>query len=339
LQGSCAILIEAKPAAGLQLGTRYCVLGTTFKEGTMTSLRDMYQREMAPWPALAPYSRLIDLPGAGLSLHLYDSQTQGKPGLILLHGLGDEADTWRYVFEPLSAGFRVVAIDLPGFGRSEDLPGPYSIPALAGLLLELMDRLGLPASALAGSSMGAVIAHWLALEHPDRVARLVLLDGALLSPAARLNPLLLLFLIPGIGEMLYTRLRRHPQAAYDTLAPYYADLAAMPETDRGFLFQRVNERVWSDRQRRAYFRLLRGAGAWTARQQSSLAGRLATLAVPTLVLWGEHDRIMPVGNAQAVIAAQPSARLAIIAGVGHLPHQEQPAETLREMSAFLGVSG
>ena len=64
-----------------------------------------------------------------------------------------------------------------------------------------------------------------------------------------LNLNLLLFMIPGVGEWLYTRLRRDPQAAYDTLRPYYADLEGMAQADRDFLFQRVNERVWSDKQK------------------------------------------------------------------------------------------
>ena len=102
---------------------------------------------------------------------------------MLLHGLGDEADTWRHVFPLLSAGCRAIAPDLPGFGRSGKPACKSTIPFFADTMLELLDLLSIRRAILVGHSMGAVIAHTIALEHPERVERLVLISGSLVSGA------------------------------------------------------------------------------------------------------------------------------------------------------------
>jgi pimeloyl-ACP methyl ester carboxylesterase len=94
------------------------------------------------------------------------------------------------------------------------------------------------------------------------------------------------------------------------------------------LFQRVNERVWSNRQRRAYFSTLRQLAFWSPRQQNSLPDHLGRCRVPTLAIWGEDDAIISVEAAQMLIQLQPNARLVTLAGAGHLPHQEQAQAVL-----------
>jgi pimeloyl-ACP methyl ester carboxylesterase len=166
------------------------------------------------------------------------------------------------------------------------------------------------------------------LTRPERATGLVLLDGTLVATGQALNLQLLLFMIPGVGEWLYNRLRRDPLEAYDTLRPYYADLDGLAQADRDFLFQRVNERVWSDKQRRAYFSVLRRLALWVTRQQKSLPERLGRCQTPTLVIWGEADRIVSESAAERLVELQATARLVTIAGAGHLPHQEKPAAVL-----------
>jgi len=283
-----------------------------------------YQNPMQAWPGLQPYTHTVKLTRNGLTLHVYKAGSPDAPAALLIHGLGDEADTWRHVFEPLSAQYHVVALDLPGFGRSDPASRAYTAPFLCDTILDLMDTLLISQATLIGSSLGAVLSHFLALEHADRVSGLVLIDGTLLSHKQPLNLSLLLFLVPGIGEWLYTRLRKKPQAAFETLRGYYADLDALPEADREFLFQRVNERVWSDKQRRAYFSVLRHLAGWVTQQQRGLDERLANLPHPTLVIWGEQDHIAPIENGQALVKVQPSARLVTLPNTGHLPQQEQP---------------
>jgi pimeloyl-ACP methyl ester carboxylesterase len=288
---------------------------------------------MQPWPSLAPYARSLRLPKSGLQLFLYEAGPPDAAPLLLVHGLGDEADTWRHLLLKLSESKRVIALDLPGFGRSAKPERSYTVPFFQDVLLELLDTLTIPSAALVGHSLGAVIIQSLALRTPERVNRLVLVDGGLVARSQKLDPGTLAFIVPGLGEWLYNRLRRDAQAAYQSLKPYYRSLETLPEEDRTFLFQRVNERVWSDEQRRAFFSTLRNLARWLPAQQRSLPERLARLDAPTLVVWGEQDKINRVENGQLLAEVQPSASLVIVPGAGHNLQQETPQALLQALAA------
>ncbi len=290
-----------------------------------------YLKPMQAWPELAPYAQEITLQQSSLRLHIYDAGPPDAPVLLLVHGLGDESDTWRHLIHPLSMHQRVIAPDLPGFGRSDPLPS-YAIPDIIHVLLDLLDTLSISSATLVGSSLGGMLSHAIAIAYPDRVQGLVLIDGHLAANKQKLSLGSLLFMVPGIGEWLYNRYRKHPQAAYASLRPFYANLENLPAADREFLFQRVNERVWSDRQRRAYLATMRNTASWMIAQQRALRDNLKALAVPTLVIFGEEDHIIPIENAYMLPELQSTAQLVILPGVGHLPQQEAP-QTLLASSA------
>jgi len=292
-----------------------------------------YRKPMQPWPGLGQYARQIDLPESRCTLHLYDTGPASRGPLLLLHGLADEADTWRHLVPPLSAHHRVLAPDLPGFGRSDKSKRAYTAAFFQETMLELLDALEIERATLVGHSLGAMIAQSIALAHSERVERLVLIGGSLVAAPRRsggqkLDLGTLLFLIPGLGEWLYTRLRTDPQAAYETLRPYYGDLDRLPEVDRVFLLQRVNERVWSDGQRRAFFSTVRHLARWLPAQQKSLPARLAECKVPTTAVWGELDRMNSVEGGRRLVELQPGARLEVVPGAGHNVHQEKPEAVL-----------
>ena len=274
-------------------------------------------------------ARTLSLPRSGTRLFFYDVGSRDSPAMLLVHGLGDEADTWRRVMLPLAESFRVIAPDLPGFGRSL-LPGRrrLSPPFLAGLLLELIEVLGISRVIGVGSSLGASLAQLAALREPARFARLVLADGGLLAKT-RLHPALLLMLVPVVGERRYRDLRGHPEAAYASLSPYYANLAGLPAEEREFLRERVQERVASDTQMRAYFSFFRGYFGWMLLNGKACEGRAQRLAIETVYVWGAEDHIVPLGAGQGALARHPGARLAVIPAAGHLPHQEAPDDFLR----------
>jgi pimeloyl-ACP methyl ester carboxylesterase len=287
-----------------------------------------FQREMLPWPALAAFGRTVTLP-SGLKLFAFDSGVTDKPLLLLLHGLGDEADTWRHVLLPLAERYRVVAPDLPGFGRSDKPDRTYSLAFLRDTIIELMDALGWQAAGLMGHSFGAVIAQAIALEHPARVRELILVSGSLTSRAQKLNPMILQMALPFLGEWTYDSLRRNPEAAAATLRAYYANFDTLPEAERQFLYQRVNERVWSDGQRRAFLSILRQLIFVQAGQQKKLEARLAQLTTPTRAVWGERDLVNSVESGRALIAVQKGATLTVLPGVGHQVQQEASEELVR----------
>jgi pimeloyl-ACP methyl ester carboxylesterase len=286
-------------------------------------------RAMEVPPGLSPYAREVTLPGSGQRLFLYEAGKSRGPGMLLVHGLGDEADTWRRVLPALAERHHVVAPDLPGFGRSP-LParGRLTIRSLVTLLAELARHCGLAQVTLIGSSLGAALSQVVALTHPEVVSRLILEDGGLLANA-RLDAGLVLGLVPGIGESRYRRLANDLDAAYASLKPYYADLDALPSEEREFLRQRVGERVASRTQMRAYFSFFRSFAGMLLVRGRSLSRKARALSIPTLYVWGGQDHIVSRESAEATVRQHRGARLAVIPEAGHLPHQETPAEFLR----------
>jgi len=289
---------------------------------------------MQPAPQLAPYAQTAEIREPGARIHYFEAGQRDKPALILIHGLQDEADTWRHVFEPLARTHRVISLDLPGFGRSDKARRAYSVPLYARAVLSFMDALKIGHAGLIGNSLGAMVAETIALTHPARASRLVLVDGTVCIvewPAAAPGGLVQWLLMPIYDRRYFESLRRSTSAAYDSLRPYYADLDGLPQEDRDFLFRRVNERVWDERQRLASLAVRMRLLPFVAFQARRLVRRIPASPVPTTVVWGAEDRILPIGNGMARAALQPAARFVRIAGAGHLPHQERAEEFLKAL--------
>jgi pimeloyl-ACP methyl ester carboxylesterase len=274
---------------------------------------------MKPYLTLEPYAQEQN------GIFYFDSR-QGQDTILLIHGNGDEADTWRHIFIPLAQQFRVIALDLPGFGRSKTKIS--SISGFVGTTLELLETLNLKAVHLIGSSLGAVVAANLAAQHKAHAKTLCLIGGAAPNLGGfEMTPTIKPLLEVGIGEAFYNGLREAGQdAAYATLDSYYANLNAMPSTDLEFLRTRVWERVNSDTQREAFFAALRSLFAPAPQLE---------LNVPTLLIWGESDHIIPFVQAGELLQEIPESRLSVIANAGHLPHQEQPEATLKILLEWL----
>jgi pimeloyl-ACP methyl ester carboxylesterase len=289
-----------------------------------------YQQPMQPWPTLTSYGNIATLSQPPLELFYFEAGQPNQPHLVMLHGLGDEADTWRHVFLPLAENYHTLALDLPGFGRSDKPDVDYTPEFMLDSILGLLDQSDVSKAILMGSSLGGILAHGLAVTNPDRVAGLILVGGALLQSEPMGDRSLRLMQLPLIGEWLYTRLRKDPDAAFNSLGNVYHDLEKLPESDREFLYTRVNRRVWSDGQRRAYFSTLRNLSPWVKGMQSSLSEQLKQLNIPTLVARGQFDGLFSETNADQILAIQPQAEKATVEQAGHLPHQENP-------QAFLSV--
>ena len=286
-------------------------------------------RRMRVPPGLSPFARTTVLPSFKEELFFYDAGANGAPGMLLLHGLGDEADTWRHIIPTLSEQYRVIAPDLPGFGRSA-FPSRRRLTFryVSTVLSALLEHLGIRTVILVGHSLGAAIGQVTALAYPDKFLRLVLADGGLLE-GVRFEARFLLGLLPGLGESRQRKLSQNLDAAYASLKPYYADLDAFPREEREFLRERVGERVSSARQIRAYFSIFRNFAALLVFKGAFISSRARQLPIPTLYIWGEQDRIVPVKLAQATCRKHPGAKLVVIPGAGHAPHQEAPREFLR----------
>jgi len=291
-----------------------------------------FQKPMQPYPGLERWSSELHLPIQQVNLFFYDTGEAAQMPVLLIHGLGDEADTWRHVLPSICLTHRVIAPDLPGFGRSDKAKRKYTIPFFIDTMLELMDRLSISQAILIGHSTGAIIAHALAVQQPERVKRLVLISGSLVSKENQINSGLLFFLTPWLGERIYTRLRKDSEKAYLSLEPYYNHLENLSQADRDFLYQRVNERVWSNGQRMGFLSTFRNLVAWLPSQQKSLPARLSGWKIPTTVIWGENDRINSINNAHALVKIMPSTRLVTVPGAGHNLHQENAGVLVAEIT-------
>lgn len=302
---------------------------------------------MRPWKTLEPFARRISI-GGGRELFAFDSaagspakaasasagQAAGKlPTLLLVHGLGDEADSWRGLFPLLSGEFRLIAPDLPGFGRSP-ARGRVSVGSCADALAGLLDAEAPEGAVLVGSSLGAALAELVAGRRPGLVRGLVLVDGGAPMGTGSSKGLAGA-LLPGLGERRYRALRGKPEAAYRSLYPYYADLGALPEGDRAFLAGRVVERVESDSQMRAYFSLFRSFILSLAFRSGHFRRVLAGFGGPVLLVWGGRDTIMPRATADLVASIAHNARIVDVEGAGHLVQQERPAVLAAAIESFL----
>lgn len=258
----------------------------------------------------------------GWRLHVRDSGLRDAPALILIHGFGASLQSWDAWAEGLGRKHRVIRFDLPGSGLS--LPDPaadYTDARSIELLLALMDHLGLPRASIAGHSIGGRIAWTFAATHPERVDRLVLVapDG-FASPGFEYGK------APEVPSALGVMRYVLPKPLLRmNLKPAYADQA--------FLSDALLDR---------YYDLIRAPGARQAMldrmRQTVLVDPqplLAAIRAPTLLVWGEHDAMIPFANSADYLKALPDARLVSFPNAGHLPQEEAAADSLVAVEAFL----
>jgi pimeloyl-ACP methyl ester carboxylesterase len=269
----------------------------------------------------APPSSFVEI--AGLRLHLRDTGPRDAPPVILLHGFGASLHTWDEWAGPLAADHRVIRFDLPGFGLTgADPAGNYTDARGIAVLLALLDWLGLPHATPIGNSMGGRLAWAFAAAHPDRVSKLVLI-----SPDG--------FASPGIA---YGKAQKVP--ALMRVLPYVLPMPML----RANLVQAYADpaRLTEDTVLRTRDMMLAPGvrSAIVARMEQAVlpdpVPLLRRLNMPTLLLWGEKDAMIPFANAQDYLAALPDATLVALPGVGHVPQEEAPQESLRALRAFLG---
>lgn len=281
--------------------------------------------ESVPAP---PADRFVEVEGIRLR---YWMGGRGELAVVLVHGLGSYVERWRRTFEVLSTRMRVFAMELPGRGLS-DKPSDFSyrVEHLAHIVKGFAEAMGLERISLVGSSLGgAVVAHF-AREYPGSVDRLVLSSSA--GWGRRVTPALLIAGLPGIGELIGRRqnresarrlllsIVREPSVVTEELVDVHYRMSSLPGAWKGFL------------------RLLRANG--TALGQSPrvfrpLRRELRGFPRPTLILWGEEDRIIPPRHADIALRVIPNSEKRIFAGCGHFLMLERADEYAATVLEFL----
>lgn len=258
----------------------------------------------------------------GVRLRLRDTGPREAPAVILLHGFAASLETWEPWARALSARFRVIRFDLPGFGLTgPDPTGDYSDAREMKILADLMDQLGVERASLVGNSLGGRIAWNFAALHPDRVARLVLIspDGFASPGFAYDKPPevpLIMKALPYIAPrgLLKSNLAvayARPQALSETTVTRYRDLMLAPGV-RAALLARMGQTILRDP-----------------------APILARIQAPTLLLWGEKDGMIPISNAADYLHDLPHATLVRLPNLGHVPFEEDPDRSLPPVERFL----
>ncbi len=274
----------------------------------------MAERYPAGTPYVARYVRVL-----GTNIRYIDAG-RGTP-VLFLHGLGASIYAWRKNLAPVeSAGFRVIAFDNRGFGSSDKPPAGYSNAEYARLVVALMDSLGLPDAVLVGHSMGGAIAAEVALTYPKRVRGLVLIDAAGLG--VRKPGMLRILQSRWIAPFAGLRTRRITGLI---LRSTYADPGKVQPGDVDQYYAPVAE---SD-----FGRALRGV--LREFRFDGLSGRLDSLDVPTLVLWGEQDRWIPRAVGMELAGQLLRSAYVPVPNAGHSAQEEAPDPVNRSLVAFL----
>jgi pimeloyl-ACP methyl ester carboxylesterase len=254
---------------------------------------------------------------------------RGAP-LVLVHGWLMSHYYFRRIIDALEEVREVIAIDLPGHGES-DRPSPesfaYDLPAFAGIVDEVMGRLGIARADLFGASMGGGTALTLAARHPERVLRLILESAAVFPPPVL--PLdAKLALAPMAGPFLFKHVfgRREFERGARFLSVRDGDCIDDEWVD--YFWARFNRAGARDASY-ACLKMLCTLG-----QDNPDPGRVRA---PTLLVWGDEDRMVPLASGKRLQRAIAGSRLEIIPACGHMPHIERPDELMRVVRPFLAA--
>lgn len=269
--------------------------------------------------------RAVYRPVLDSRIRLIDTGPPGATAVLFIHGLGASMYAWRHALGPvLDAGHRVIAFDNRGFGFSADTAaGPYDNASYVDLAVALLDSLGIASAVIVGHSMGGAIAADLAIDHPERVRALVLMNTA--GAGVRLPCLLRVARWPFAGAVVTALRGRGPTAR--VLRATYADPRKVTEQDIDQYYAPVPERRFG--------RALRGV--LREFRFDTLLERLerATVQAPTLVIWGAEDSWIPVRQGSRIAAALPRAVFVAVPGAGHAVAEEAPAAVNRLLVEFL----
>jgi pimeloyl-ACP methyl ester carboxylesterase len=283
-------------------------------------------------PAPAARPAYLELPGR-LRVHCLTAGQAGPP-VVLLHGGGVDAAgfSWRYAIGALAnSGHRVFAPDWPGYGDSDHPDIDYTIDYYVEVLSQILDALELPQAALAGLSMGGAAALGLALRDPHRVNALVLVDAEGLGadvPGGHLGYLAVH--IPGAGAAGYAIQRHSRWMVRQALAALVGDPGTLSEDTVEEAYDLVR-RPGAGRA----FHTTQASEAGSRRLRTDYTEQLPDLAVPTLIIHGEADPLVPVAWARRAQQKIPGARLITLPGVGHLSPREAPTAVNAAISDFL----
>jgi pimeloyl-ACP methyl ester carboxylesterase len=284
---------------------------------------DRLQTRWAPAP-----SQFITL--QGMQVHLRDEGPRNDPEpILLIHGTSASLHTWDGWTEALKGQRRVIRMDLPGFGLTGPAPdGDYCMTRYADFIAALMDQLGVRRAVMAGNSLGGGIAWRTAVQHPERVSRLVLVDasgyplqstsvplGFRLAQIEWLQPVMVQLLPRRMIESSVRNVYADPDKVTPELVDRYYELT-LRAGNRQSLAQRMKLR----------------------QADTQSAGLIPTIQQPTLILWGAQDRLIPEPSGQRFHKEIAGSQYVVFDSLGHVPQEEDPQRSVVPVLKFLGMA-
>lgn len=264
----------------------------------------------------------------GLTVHVRDQGRREAPVLVLIHGSNASLHTWEPWVARLGGQYRIVSLDLPGHGLTGAHPqGDYSARIFVDTVDRVLNRLGVQRFALAGNSMGGWVSWNYALRHPEKLTALILIDASG-APEGQATAIPIGF-----------RLAQSP-----LFRPLLKIITPRAIVARSYRQSVSNQSIVTEAAIDRYWNLLRYPGnreatgirqAAYGRRAPATPAQMATLTMPTLILWGQEDKLIPVASARWFARSIAGSRLIIYPGIGHLPMEETADRSAADALAFL----
>lgn len=256
------------------------------------------------------------------------------PAILLIHGMAGSSRTWKDVTELLVANHTVIAPDLLGHGESAKPMGDYSLGAFASGLRDLLGVIGIERVTVVGQSLGGGVAMQLAYQHPDVVERLVLVGSGGLG--REVNWMLRLLTLPGAEVLMPVIFPRFVADRGNDMSRFLHE--------RGIKAPHVAE-MWrayaslsGAENRGSFLRTLRGVIDPGGQSVSALDRLYLAGAVPTMIVWGDQDPIIPIEHGHAAHRIIEGSRFEIMEGCGHFPHVEEPRRFTELLEDFIATT-
>jgi pimeloyl-ACP methyl ester carboxylesterase len=263
----------------------------------------------------------VTLP-TGARIH-YQRAGEGEP-LLLLHGIASSTQVWRRLIPRLAEGHDVIAVDLPGCGRSHKPDSDYSVGTQTASIRYVLDALGVDLVTVIGHSLGGAVAMSFAYHYPERVGRMALVSSAGLGREMHL--LLRLATLPVVPRRLLSllasrRLRVLGRALQATMDGLGFELLFLHRSRHRADIDELLDRFEDPAVQRAFFGMLT-SGSGISGQAVSALDRLGMCLFPVLIIWGRNDGVFPVVHAERAARLVPHARLVLLDDCGHFPQLE-----------------
>ncbi|MDI6100793.1 alpha/beta fold hydrolase [Actinoplanes sp. NEAU-A12] len=264
--------------------------------------------------------RFLEVRGTRVRVH--ETGDPAAPPVVLLHGIGRSLEDWLLQHPLLDSEYRVISIDMPGFGLSQRMPAPTTLDVLADGVWATLDTLGETRPVhLMGNSLGGAVSMTMLAAAPGRVSTLTLVNSA--GFGKEVTAALRLLAVPGLGRHMLRRIDRLTAPRMERLL--FTDRALVTPERVAMAIKVAQQPDFAP----VYLEVARALGGFrgiAAAWRTDLLARLTAHEKPTLIVWGDRDLILPSKHLAAARAAFPHAQSHMFADTGHMPQIERPAE-------------